>query len=306
MAILVVRHDSSFAHDTGAHPERSERLRVIFQAMEACPSLEVCFSEARAAEPEDILRCHTEEHLARVSASAGRAGFLDPDTVFSPESFEAARYAAGAGLTAIDQLHEANAPRAAFVAVRPPGHHATPDRAMGFCLFNNVAIAARYAQARYGAGRILIVDWDVHHGNGTQAIFLADPSVHYYSLHLFPHYPGTGSEDEIGQGEGQGATVNRPLPHGYPSSHYLDLFKTDTAAVFDRFRPDLVLISAGFDSHRDDPLGGLSLVEDDYRSMAGTLRTLAGDRPIVSFLEGGYNLTRLGPSVVAHLEGLAA
>jgi acetoin utilization deacetylase AcuC-like enzyme len=304
MTILVVHHESCFDHDTGSHPERTERLRVIFEAIAQAKNLPVERAAARPATREDILRCHTERHYDRVTGIDGQEGFLDADTVFSPGTARAALHAAGSGLAAIDLLAKSGG-SAAFAAVRPPGHHATPNRAMGFCLFNNIAICARYAQARHGIDRVLIVDWDVHHGNGTQEIFYQDPTVFYYSLHLYPHYPGTGTAEETGAGPAIGTKRNRPLPHGYPAGHYVDTFRTDVADIFASFDPDLILISAGFDSHRDDPLGGLTLLEADFRALAGTLREHAGAKPIISFLEGGYNLACLGPSVVAHLEGIA-
>lgn len=304
MSILLVRHDSFFAHDTGVHPERIERLHVIGEALERADSLDLRPVAAREATRDDILRCHDAAYYEAVSAIRGRRGGLDPDTLFGPDTLPAVLHAAGAGLSALDVMREGG-DKSAFLPVRPPGHHAMPHRAMGFCFFNNIAITARYAQARHGYERVAIVDWDVHHGNGTQHIFYRDSSVYYYSLHLYPHFPGTGDQDETGAAAGSGTTLNRPLPHGFPAEYYVDTFRQDVAEIFESFSPDLLLVSAGFDSHRDDPLGGLMLTEESYRALGAVLREKAGEKPIISFLEGGYNLSRLGPSVVAHLEGIA-
>ena len=304
MTVLVVHHPACFEHDTGVHPERIDRLRVIQKALHQADHLPQKWEEARAATLEDLLTCHTERHCRLILSLEGQSLAIDADTYMSPGTVKAALHAAGAGLTAVDRLLGSQEFRTAFLPVRPPGHHATPDRAMGFCIFNNAAIAARYCQRAHGIEKVLIVDWDVHHGNGTQEIFYEDPTVFYYSLHLAPHYPGTGREEERGKGKGLDTTLNRPLPYRYPAKHYLAIFEEDLQKIFESFKPQLVIISAGFDSHRQDPLGGLSLTEADYRKMGSLLRDCAENRPILSFLEGGYNLMRLGSSVVAHLEGL--
>jgi len=273
--------------------------------LRSAENLHVEWQEAQVAQKEDVLGCHSERLWERIMATRGQKGFLDPDTVYSPETYRAALYAAGAGPTALRYMKEKGLV-SAFLPVRPPGHHATPERAMGFCFFNNVAITARYAQKQMGFERVLIVDWDVHHGNGTQEIFYSDPTVFYYSLHLWPHYPGTGREDERGLAAGEGYTLNRPLRHGFPAEKYLELFTGDVEKIVATFNPDLFLISCGFDSHRDDPLGGLDLRSEDYQTLSEILRQAAGKRPILSLLEGGYNLERIGEAAVFHVRGLSA
>ena len=263
-------------------------------------------------EPEpaarDILQLvHLAGYVDHIE-SACRSGptALDPDTIASPGSWEAALRAVGAVTLAIDRMMDGSL-HAAFCAVRPPGHHALTDRAMGFCLFNNVAISARYAQRQHRLSRVLIVDWDVHHGNGTQAIFYDDPSVLYVSTHQYPFYPGTGSRQETGQGKGQGFTVNVPLPAGAGNQELVQAFQNELVPKADAFRPELVLISAGFDAHRDDPLAGLAVTEDGYAELTRIVRQIADRHSsgrIVSVLEGGYNLQALAASVKAHLEAL--
>ncbi len=306
MAVLVCSHELFLKHDTGAHCECSARLDSISEALSGEKQLEITRTEARSAGWDDLLRCHSKQHIERIAATRGDRGFLDGDTVFSPESYLASLHAAGAGPTALDMLlSEDNAMTTAFLPVRPPGHHATRDHAMGFCFFNNIAVAARYAQAQHAIDRILIVDWDVHHGNGTQDIFYDDASVFYYSLHLWPHYPGTGANEETGTGPGSDTTLNRPLRHGFPEADYIALFKDDIKTIVSTFDPSLILVSAGFDSHHADPLGGLNLTETGYQTLGSVLREHAGSKPVISFLEGGYNLTHLGTSALAHLKGLA-
>lgn len=233
---------------------------------------------------------------------------LDPDTVASPGSWEAALRAVGAVTQAIDQV-VARTLSAAFCAVRPPGHHALADRAMGFCLFNNVAIGARYAQRRHGCLRILIVDWDVHHGNGTQAMFEEEPTVLYFSTHQYPYYPGTGSRQERGRGQGSGFTINVPLPAGSGDAELIQAFEEELLPKAFEFKPDLVLISAGFDAHRDDPLAGFAVTEEGYarltQRVCDIVRRCCPGR-LVSVLEGGYNLEALAQSVEAHLRVLTS
>ncbi|HYV04721.1 MAG TPA: histone deacetylase, partial [Blastocatellia bacterium] len=234
--------------------------------------------------------------------------FIDLDTVISEESFAVAQLAAGAVMVGVDQVFS-GAAQNAFALVRPPGHHATPSRAMGFCLFNNAAIGARYAQARYGAERVLIIDWDVHHGNGTQDIFYTDPSVFYFSTHQYPYYPGTGSATETGEGKGEGTTLNIPLGEGTSARVHHQAF-IDALELIERvFPPDLVIISAGFDAKRGDPLGGLMLEDTDFREMSSEAMGLAerhASGRIVSVLEGGYNLDTLGETVRTHIEALSS
>lgn len=219
------------------------------------------------------------------------------DTHAVRESFEAALLAAGAVNTAIDAVLQSKV-GAAFCAVRPPGHHAERDRAMGFCLFNNVAIGARYAQRMHRIERVAILDWDVHHGNGTQHIFEADPTVFYISLHQYPFYPGTGAREERGVGEGEGFTLNIPLPAGTGEARYLEAFRNEIVPALQDFKPELLIISAGFDAHRDDPLANMMLTESSYGKMTEQVMGIA---PIVSVLEGGYNLDALARSAEAHI-----
>jgi acetoin utilization deacetylase AcuC-like enzyme len=231
---------------------------------------------------------------------------LDTDTPVSQDSFDVACLAAGAAVTAVDTVM-ADAGGRAFVLSRPPGHHATPYRPMGFCLFNNAAIAARYAQTIHGIEKVLIVDWDVHHGNGTQDIFWADDSVFFFSMHQSPHYPGTGAREDSGEGKGAGYTLNIPLRAGTSANSHRQAFSDALKEIEHRFHPDLVIVSAGFDSHRDDPLGQLMLEDADFAEMTkDTLRIAErhSNGRVVSILEGGYNLDLLGGSVRSHLSAL--
>jgi acetoin utilization deacetylase AcuC-like enzyme len=240
------------------------------------------------------------------SACDRNEGYLDVDTRISPESFDVARLAAGAAIAAVDAAMAEEGGRA-FGLIRPPGHHATITTPMGFCLFNNAAIGARYAQAKYGAERVLIIDWDVHHGNGTQEIFWTDPSVFYFSTHQYPYYPGTGSKDERGGGKGEAFTLNVPLSAGTSARDHRQAFTDALHEIERRFPPDLIIISAGFDSRRGDPLGGLMLEDSDFAEMTKEVLRIAekhGHGRVVGLLEGGYNLDLLGGSVRSHLAAL--
>jgi acetoin utilization deacetylase AcuC-like enzyme len=248
---------------------------------------------------ESILAVHTRSHLETIQeVCEGGGGLLDEgDTHVVRESFQAALLAAGSVLSAVDCVVTGEA-MATFSAVRPPGHHAERDRAMGFCLFNNVAIGARSAQQKHGVERVAILDWDVHHGNGTQHIFEDDPTVLYISLHQYPFYPGTGARSERGIGKGEGYTLNFPLPAGTGEEMYLSILKDEIVPALSRFKPGLLFISAGFDAHKDDPLGGMELTEESFAKMTTTVKGIA---PIVSVLEGGYNLDALSKSVERHV-----
>jgi acetoin utilization deacetylase AcuC-like enzyme len=310
MPTALVYTDDYLRHETGAHPERRERYSAALSGLTGDRDLwaDLIKLAPREATDEELLRCHTPESIARVRQACEAApAALDADTVVSHESGRVARLAAGGACAAVDAVMKEEAD-AAFVACRPPGHHATVGRAMGFCLYNNVAVAARYAQAKYPEVKnVLIVDFDVHHGNGTQDIFYADPSVFYYSLHQWPWYPGTGAPSERGAGEGEGYTLNVPLAAATPAVDYLRAFERGLNAITKSFTPDLVLISAGFDAHAADPLGQLLLEDEDYAHLTRQLAAAAkdaGHRRVVSCLEGGYNLRTLGATVRAHVAAL--
>ena len=302
-------HPACVQHDPGpGHPERPERLRAVLDHLRRSalwPHLTVL--EASPA-PRDVLeRVHPPHYVDRIR-EACRQGptALDPDTIAGPGSWEAAVRAAGAVTGAIDRVLEGSL-AAGFCAVRPPGHHADIARAMGFCLFNNVAVGARHAQARHRLSRVLIVDWDVHHGNGTQAIFEEDPSVLYFSTHQFPYYPGTGAASERGRGRGEGFTLNVPLSSGSGDEALREAFEQVLAPRARAFRPELILISAGFDAHHADPLAGLAVTEEGYRTLTRIVRALAAETcqgRLVSVLEGGYQLAALAASVEAHVQAL--
>jgi acetoin utilization deacetylase AcuC-like enzyme len=304
----LVYHPLYLEHLTGAHPESPERLVSIVRGLEETGLLDaVVRVEPRHASDEDILRVHSAEHLARVRTAAARGvNMLDADTVLSEKSCEAATLAAGGLLEALDWIMEGKIDNA-LCLVRPPGHHATPDRAMGFCLFNNAAVAAAYLKDVHGVEKVLIVDWDLHHGNGTQDIFYSDPSVFYFSVHQSPHYPGTGSVTERGAGKGLGFTLNVPVPGGTGEEEYLEIFREALRDAAYAFSPDFVILSAGFDSHRDDPLGDLNMTEEGFASLTRFVLDIASDCSggrLLSTLEGGYNLSALSGSVRAHLKEL--
>jgi len=316
MATALIYSDEYLKHDTGNHPERRERYRATLNGLMADEDfwnglLKVA---PRAATDEELLRCHTERSITRVGQACLQATLsdhaaLDADTVVSRHSDVAARLAAGGACRAVEVVVGGEAENA-FVACRPPGHHATTGRAMGFCLYNNVAVAARYAQAAYPdrIKKVLIVDFDVHHGNGTQDIFYDDPTVFYYSLHQYPWYPGTGETNERGVREGEGYTMNIPIPAMTPAEDYLRLFEQGLESVMNAFSPDLTLISAGFDAHEADPLGQLLLNDASYERMTRRLKEAAlttGKGRIVSCLEGGYNLRALGDTVRAHVRAMS-
>ena len=261
--------------------------------------------DAVPATREQITRVHPAEHLERIEAISSRGGgAIDLDTVMSAGSHDAALHAAGGAVLAVDRVIGGEE-RLAFCALRPPGHHAESDRAMGFCLFNNVAIAARHALAEHGVERVLILDWDVHHGNGTQEIFYSDPAVLFVSIHQSPLYPGTGPAHETGAGSGEGYTVNLPVPSGADGELFLSLVQTVVEPLARRFKPGLLIVSAGFDAHAADPLASCTLETGDYGDMAASLRVATEELGIgvIACLEGGYALEALADSVVATVRG---
>jgi acetoin utilization deacetylase AcuC-like enzyme len=285
------------------HPEGPDRLRGIVRHMKDCHLWEEMVHLAPVPSPEGhIVAVHSKNYYERVRQQCiAGGGLLDEgDTYASPGSFDAAVLAAGAVEVAVDAVVGGKV-TSAFCAVRPPGHHAERDRSMGFCLFNNIAVGARYAQRHHGLKKVAILDWDVHHGNGTQHIFEEDPSVFYISLHQFPFYPGSGARGENGKGRGEGRTLNIPLPARTGEAGYLAAFDEEIVPVLREFTPDLLLVSAGFDAHRDDPLAEMRLTEDSYAKMTMRVRDIA---PVISILEGGYNLDALGRSVEQHLRAL--
>jgi len=311
MTTALVYDPAFLNHDTRHHPENPDRLRVILSALKQDEALwaKLKHFSPRPVSDEDIMRCHSHRLIDQVRDLCERGiPFVDLDTAICPKSFDVARLAAGAAVVAIDQVFNGEADNA-IALVRPPGHHATSSRAMGFCLFNNVAIAARYAQVHYGADRVLIIDWDVHHGNGTQEIFYRDPSVYYFSTHQYPYYPGTGAANERGLDKGEGTTLNIPLAEGTSRSVHGEAFIDGLRSIEKAFPPDLIIISAGFDSRRGDPLGGLLLEDEDFAEMTKRVMDIAardGSGRVISVLEGGYNLDTLGETVRTHVEALSS
>ncbi len=306
MMLRLYTHPACLQHDPGPrYPEQPARLRVVLQALDRDCFAAIDRIEAPRVTREQLLRVHSAQHIEHILSSAPAEGDicqLDPDTVMSSGSVEAALRAAGAAVAAVDAVLDGTAPRA-FCAVRPPGHHATADRAMGFCLFNNIAVAAAHALAVHGLKRVAIVDFDVHHGNGTQAIFEREPRVMFASSHQSPLYPGTGDEGDHGIGN----IFNAVLSPGAGSYEFRELWDSVLLPRVAAFKPQLLLISAGFDAHAGDPLANLWLGQDDYAWITARLVALARDHTdgrIVSTLEGGYNLTALASSVCAHVQAL--
>ncbi len=297
-------------HDTGpGHPEQPERYSVIVNQLNATGILdEVAWLTPRPAGDDELALVHSREYISLVAAeiAEGRRELSTGDTVISPQSLRAAQTAAGAVIEAVDSVFEGRVMNA-FCIVRPPGHHANRSRGMGFCLFNNIAVGARYAQQTFGAKRILIADWDVHHGNGTQDIFYDDGSVLFFSTHQSPWYPGTGAQSEQGEGEGLGTTINVPLPAGSGRQEIFAAFKDVLAPATEKFEPDLILVSAGFDSREGDPLGKFLLTDHDFADLTALMMDLASqfcDGRLVSVLEGGYNLVGLAQASQAHVRAL--
>jgi acetoin utilization deacetylase AcuC-like enzyme len=305
MSTLLYTHPACLEHDPGSHhPESAARLRAVLEALDGPAFARLERREAPEAAIEDLCRVHPRRHVERLLRAVPKSGHvgIDADTIMSPRSGEAALRAAGAVVAAVDSVIAREADNA-FCAVRPPGHHAEPERAMGFCLFNNIAVGALHARAAHGLDRIAVIDFDVHHGNGTQAAFETDDRLFYASTHQYPLYPGTGAANETGVGN----VVNVPLRPMSGSSQFRTGMSQRILPVLDDFRPELVMISAGFDGHRRDPLAQLMLDEDDYTWITERLNEIAcrhaGGR-LVSALEGGYDLSALGASVAAHVRVL--
>ena len=305
----IIYHPIFLEHDTGAHPERAARLVAIRQHLEA----KGIWADDEVLRPgpvplEWLFKVHDPKYVLALEAfCADGGGYLDVDTVASPRSYEAALHAVGAGLLGVDLLF-ASPPQPSFALVRPPGHHARSGEAMGFCLFNNIAVAAVYALERYGAKRVLAVDFDVHHGNGTQETFYRDPRVLYFSTHQSPHYPGTGRLEETGAGAGVGCNVNLPLPARTGDEGYLKSFREVLVPVARRGRPEAILVSAGYDGHWREPLADMRLTVTGFGAMVGVLRDLADELcegRIAFLLEGGYDQEALALAVAATLDSAA-
>jgi acetoin utilization deacetylase AcuC-like enzyme len=296
-------------HEPGhSHPERPERVKILLDLAAELDSRSFQLLPPRLARREEVESCHSAAYIELIQATSETNRYaLDGDTVTCRDSFGVGLLAVGGFLRLLDSI-AAEESKNGFALVRPPGHHALRDRAMGFCLFNTVAVGAHYLKHHYGAKRTLIVDWDVHHGNGTQDAFYQDPSVLYLSTHQYPYYPGTGAAEEVGKGQGQGYTVNVPLPAGCGDGEYLRVFREVVLPVGRKYQPDWILVSAGFDPHRHDPLGAMEVTEEGFRAMAAMLLDLAEQctgGKIAFLLEGGYELTALRQSVAAVLQQMA-
>ncbi len=307
MTTLLLHHAAFLDHLTPVgHPERPDRLRALHAALDTPEFAALTRVEAPRADLEEALSCHSERYVEAIARAAPAEGLVrvDMDTTMSPGSLEAALRAIGAAKYAVDAMAKGEATNA-FCAVRPPGHHAETEKAMGFCLFDTIAIAARHAQKAHGMERVAIVDWDVHHGNGTQAIFWSDPSVLYASTHQMPLFPGTGAVSETGVGN----IVNAPLSPGDGTQDFKEAFRERILPEVKRFSPDLILISAGFDAHRRDPLAEINLDADDFAWATAEVMEIAnhsaGGR-VVALLEGGYDLKGLAASAAAHIRQLMA
>ncbi len=311
-SVGFIYHPDFLKHDTGfGHPESPKRLEAIVRHLKKNGHWDQLHHiEPRAASLDWVTTVHSVGHVRMVERRclSGEPVLDDGDTHVCPDSFRIALTAVGGALKGVDEVMEGSS-RRTFCAARPPGHHAEASKVMGFCLFNNVAAAARYAQKNYGVERVAIVDWDVHHGNGTQEIFYSDPSVLYISLHQYPLWPGTGAAHETGTDEGEGFTLNCPMKPGSGETAYLEAFRESVIPKINKFEPQILILSAGFDAHKADPLANISLTERSFELMTTMIREVAERHcagRIVSVLEGGYDLDALAGSVEAHLSALSS
>ena len=306
MSSLILHHESSLRHDTGSHPERAARIVAIERELAARDWLGYDVQESPRASASLLHAVHPPEYVEAIAAACAAGRALDADTIVSPGSYEAALHAAGGAAAIVDAL-ATGATGVGASLHRPPGHHAEASRAMGFCLFNNVAVAARRALDAHGLERVLVLDWDVHHGNGTNDLFHEDPRVLFVSIHEWPMWPGTGAAWDVGSGRGLGYTVNLPVPSGSGDSVYTALVDHVVVPATRTFEPQLVLISAGFDAHADDPLATCTVTEAGFATMAASMRRVSAEvgAPLGIVLEGGYDLDALARSVAATLETVA-
>ncbi len=306
MRPLILHHESSLRHETGAHPERAARIVAIERELSARDWLGYDVQDSPPASAALLNAIHPPEYVETIAAACAAGRALDADTIVSPGSYEAALHAAGGASSIVDALVTGTADVGASLH-RPPGHHAEASRAMGFCLFNNVALAAQRALDAHGLERVLVLDWDVHHGNGTNDLFHEDPRVLFISIHEWPMWPGTGATWDIGSGAGLGYTVNLPVPSRSGDAVYTALVDHVVVPATRAFEPQLVLISAGFDAHAADPLASCTVTEDGFATMAASMRRASAeaDAPLGIILEGGYDLDALARSVAATLETVA-
>lgn len=309
-ATALIYHPDFSKHRVGQeHPERPQRITELIQRFKASTfASDIQWIQAEEADDDPILLNHTTQHVDWVSSltSLAQISPVSADTHACPETPRIVRLGVGSVIKAIDMVMGGKA-KNAFCAVRPPGHHAESDRAMGFCFFNNVAIGAHYLRQQYALERVAIIDWDVHHGNGTQNSFYRDEHVFFCSIHQAPHYPGTGAASETGQGKGLGSTLNIPVPYGSEDSNYFDIFKRRVGPALRTYNPDFILLSAGFDAHWRDPLGDIRLTAEGFRTLSRMVAEWAGLQSqgrLVSVLEGGYDLEGLCESTQVHLEAL--